>query len=142
MGLVGALAACGTGQDDAPRNDDPVPVEDGAGEMSVSIDPADGTRIELVAATAHEIKFSSNPTTGYFWTCEVDAGGSVEITGDIYIADPAPEGLVGRGGTQVFTLHVGDAGSAGITCAYARSPDDVIDRRKLAVFVFHPGDFQ
>lgn len=120
------LSACDTAEE--------YPVEDG-GEIVLS-EPADGDYMGLVVSQKVTLDFDSNPTTGYFWSYVVsgDAAAVEEVSSD-YVADPAPEGVVGSGGRQVFEFVGAAGGEALLTFSYARGPEDVFETREIKLIV-------
>jgi len=121
--LIGVLAACGQTE------------QDPASDTREFIDPADETTLHMVAGEDYTLSLTSNPTTGYFWACEIGNDKIAVLTRDDYIADPAPEGLVGSGGRQVFTIYANQDGQSQLACSYERSPEDVAERRDFKLFV-------
>ncbi|MEM7661144.1 MAG: protease inhibitor I42 family protein [Pseudomonadota bacterium] len=98
-------------------------------------DPAPGTRTESRVEETFDLVLTSNPTTGYYWIVLGNDGGIVELKSETYIADPAPEGLVGSGGKQVFVFEAVAPGEADLVLSYQRSEDDVADTLNLRVEV-------
>lgn len=98
---------------------------------NAAINPEDGATLRLEIGAPFEVIVESNPTTGYYWYCEVTSNAQIAIEDDTYIADPAPEGLVGSGGRQVFTLLAEAAGDGEMACSHQRSPQDVIETLQL-----------
>lgn len=127
FGLV--LAGCSGGTDLAPE-------AGAAGEEIVLTDPEDGGYMGLVVGQEVTLVFDSNPTTGYFWRYDVsgETGAVVEASTD-YVADPAPAGVVGSGGKQVFVFSGVAAGEALLTFSYERSPEDVFETRQIKLIV-------
>lgn len=127
LAATGLLTACdpGNSPDEVALPGNPERVSD------TSIDPQDGAELYLLAGQEHQLRLASNPTTGYFWSCEAGRSSGIDIVSDTYIADPAPEGLVGSGGVQIFVLQVSKAGKGALTCTYSRSPKDVAEKRQF-----------
>lgn len=133
-GLVGLvltgllLGACG-GADLAPE-------AAVSGEAVVLTDPEDGGYMGIVVGQDVKLVFDSNPTTGYFWRYEVSGGTSAveEVSAD-YVADAAPEGVVGSGGQQEFVFIGAAAGEAVLEFSYERGPEDVYETRKIKLIV-------
>ena len=109
--LLGTLAACGHGEEQTPT-----PTQD-------------ENTLTFAVGSEYLLELESNPTTGYFWPCNIEPDTVRKIARDTYVADPAPEGLVGSGGRQEFRLIASKAGKAALECAYARSAEDVAERR-------------
>lgn len=66
------------------------------------------------------IKLDGNETTGYQWTAASD-NTKVATVSSYYVPDPAPAGIDGAGGTEIVIVKGVSAGTARITCTYARS---------------------
>ena len=67
------------------------------------------------------IELESNPTTGFSWDCEIVNSEVVEIISDTYRQNPAPESMVGVGGTQIFVFKCKQSGESEIIFTYRRS---------------------
>ena len=52
-----------------------------------------------------------------------------------YVADPAPPGLAGSGGTTVMMFEAIAAGKTGITSVYSRGGGQVYERLNISVEV-------
>ena len=89
----------------------------------------------MLAGGSYTLSLVSNPTTGYFWACEMGNEAIAQIDDALYVADPAPEGLVGSGGRQILTLIANQDGQTLLACSYQRSPDDIAERRKFKLRV-------
>jgi len=79
--------------------------------------------LEVQQDKTYSIGLEGNPTTGYSWTLEnaKDLKG-VELVNEEYIQDEAEDGMVGVGGTYVFTFHVVDDNDlSNLKFAYQRS---------------------
>ena len=48
------------------------------------------------------LTLAANPTTGCTWMVTVEDNGVAEYVGSQYVADQAPEGMVGTGGNETF----------------------------------------
>ena len=87
---------------------------EGAAPVQTFTDPASGTEITLRPGGKLNLKLDSNPTTGYFWYLkDIDASQLDELSND-YNADPAPEGLVGSGGHQLFVFEALSTGKSNL----------------------------
>ncbi len=77
-----------------------------------------------VKDTALTVSLSSNPTTGYEWTYEIE-GEAVAYSSDEY-QEPTDSTELGASGTQVYTFAgvEGKAGDVTVTFTYARPSDD------------------
>ena len=108
---------------------------EGAAPVQTLTDPASGTEITLRPGGKLNLKLDSNPTTGYFWYLkDIDASQLDELSND-YNADPAPEGLVGSGGHQLFVFEALSTGKSNLVLSYERSPEDVAETLKLKIKV-------
>ena len=108
---------------------------EGAAPVQTFTDPASGTEITLRPGGKLNLKLDSNPTTGYFWYLkDIDASQLDELSND-YNADPAPEGLVGSGGHQLFVFEALSTGKSNLVLSYERSPEDVAETVKLKIKV-------
>lgn len=65
-----------------------------------------------------EIPLRSNPSTGYSWTITYMPH-YLRVINEKFVPDPHPPGLVGVGGTQVFTFVAGYAGDDVLSFVYA-----------------------
>jgi inhibitor of cysteine peptidase len=99
------LAACGGDESGQVVRLAPEP----NGSASVTVGVGDTVVVSLEA----------NPTTGYEW--QFTAGDTFTIEKSEYVPDPNPDELVGKGGTQVVTLKVTEAGESDLTGTYGRS---------------------
>lgn len=108
---------------------------EGAAPVQTFTDPADGTDITLRPGGKLNLKLDSNPTTGYYWYLkDIDASKLDQLSED-YIADPAPEGLVGSGGHQMFVFEALAKGKSTLQLSYERSPEDVAESLTLNIKV-------
>jgi inhibitor of cysteine peptidase len=109
VGLL-ALAACGGGA--------PEPVE------LTSAD--DGTTVELEEGQELVIRLESNQTTGFRWNLvEAPPEETLEQVSAEY--EEPEDGLVGEGGTEVWTFRAAGPGEGALKLGYFRpfEPDDV-----------------
>lgn len=82
-------------------------------EFSVSLE--DGERFRL--------KLDSNPTTGYRWFILPGWNDRfIDLIEDEYKSDANPLGMVGVGGTQIYTFKARAAGKTDLKLIYARDP--------------------
>lgn len=104
--------------------------EEVANYIGGDVDPEDGKTLLIIGDSQFGLTLTSNPTTGYFWDCNVlqDTDKFV-IEDETYQADPAPEGLVGSGGKQFFFIRTHAPAEGEMHCTYARGPEDVADTR-------------
>lgn len=122
-----ALAGCVDGQSL------PAPLE--RTDAGAIRDPVSGAEIDMRLGETVDLLLTSNPTTGYFWYVTRNEGGTVVSVSDTYTADPAPEGLVGSGGVQLFIFEAVAIGDGDLTLSYQRSEDDVADTIDLRITV-------
>lgn len=108
---------------------------EGAAPVQTFTDPATGTTVTLRPGGKLNLKLDSNPTTGYYWYLkDIDASQLDQLSED-YFADPAPEGMVGSGGHQMFVFEALSTGSSRLQLAYQRSPIDVAETVSLRIEV-------
>lgn len=108
---------------------------EGAMAMQTLRDPASGTDVTLRPDGKLTLKLDSNPTTGYYWYLkDIDASQLDQLSED-YLADPAPEGLVGSGGHQQFVFEALSTGKSTLKLSYERSPQDVAETLVLKIKV-------
>lgn len=108
---------------------------EGAAPVQTFTDPASGTEIVLRPGGKLNLKLDSNPTTGYFWYLKDIDASQVDQLSDTYNADPAPEGLVGSGGHQLFVFEALSTGKSNLVLSYERSPQDVAETLSLKIKV-------
>lgn len=87
--------------------------------VRLSPDPKGSTSVAVKVGDTVILSFAANATTGYEWT--FTGGDTFTIEESVYVPDPNPDQLVGRGGAQVVTLKVTGAGESDLTGTYARS---------------------
>jgi inhibitor of cysteine peptidase len=108
---------------------------EGAALVQTFTDPASGTDITLRPGGKLELKLDSNPTTGYFWYLKDIDASKIDQLSDGYFADPAPEGITGSGGHQMFVFEALATGNSKLVLSYERSPEDVAETLKLNIKV-------
>ncbi|MHA7898390.1 MAG: protease inhibitor I42 family protein [Henriciella sp.] len=108
---------------------------EGAAPVQTFTDPANGTDITLRPGGKLNLKLESNPTTGYFWYLKDIDASQIDQLSDDYFADPAPEGLVGSGGHQMFVFEALSTGKSKLKLSYERSPQDVAETLTLNIKV-------
>ena len=108
---------------------------EGAAPVQTFTDPQSGTEITLRPGGKLNLKLDSNPTTGYYWVLQEPDTKLITLFSDDYFADPAPEGVVGSGGHQMFVFEAVATGRASLTLSYERSPEDVFETLKLKIKV-------
>ena len=108
---------------------------EGAAPVQTLTDPQSGTDATLRPGGELRIKLDSNPTTGYYWYLkDIDASRIDELS-ESYFADPAPEGVTGSGGHQMFVFEALKIGKSDLVLSYERSPRDVAETLKLKIKV-------
>ena len=108
---------------------------EGAAPVQTFTDPKTGTEITLRPGGKLNLKLESNPTTGYYWLLQEPDTKLITLLSDDYFADPAPEGVVGSGGHQMFVFEAVATGRTSLTLSYERSPEDVFETLKLKIKV-------
>ncbi len=108
---------------------------EGAAPVQTFADPDSGTTVTLRPGGKLNLKLDSNPTTGYYWYLkDIDASRVDQLSED-YIADPAPEGITGSGGHQLFVFEALNLGKSDLVLSYERSPQDVAETLTLKIKV-------
>ena len=106
-----------------------------AGEQALLIKPEDGDTVQVRRGETFKLQLTSNPTTGYYWYQISPESDTVRYVEDSYEADPAPEGIAGSGGVQIFTYEALAPGRAGLMLSYQRHEGDVAEQVSLRVEV-------
>lgn len=92
----------------------------GGGAASTAIDPDDnGKTVAVPVGQQLMLSLPSNPSTGYQWSLAATLPPQLVTAAETFESSGTP-GLVGAGGTQVFTYSVVRAGSGVLTLVYAR----------------------
>ena len=90
--------------------------------------PSSGVSICFAASNLNpstpESIYSFNNERTLSWTCELSNPVIAEIISDTYEQDPAPEGMVGVGGTQSFVFDCKQTGLTDLTFTYRRPGED------------------
>ena len=107
----------------------------GAAPVQTFTDPESGTTITLRPGGKLNLKLDSNPTTGYYWYLKDIDASRVDELSERYFADPAPEGITGSGGHQMFEFEALRVGKSNLVLSYERSPRDVAETLKLKIKV-------
>ncbi|HEY5548835.1 MAG TPA: protease inhibitor I42 family protein, partial [Coriobacteriia bacterium] len=81
---------------------------------------ADGTIVELTRGAKFVVALKANPTTGYDWKVIGELPSQLSVVGDS-LESTAPAGVVGAGGTRVFTYRAEAAGTGALDLAYVRA---------------------
>ncbi len=108
---------------------------EGAAPIQTFTDPENGTDITLRPGGQLRLKLDSNPTTGYFWYLKDIDASQIDQLSDDYFADPAPEGMVGGGGHQLFVFEALSTGRSELVLSYERHPEDVAETLTLNIKV-------
>jgi len=108
---------------------------EGAAPVQTFTDPASGTTVTLRPGGKLNLKLESNPTTGYYWYLKDIDASKVDQLSEGYFADPAPEGIVGSGGHQMFVFEALAPGRSDLVLSYERSPQDVAEGLTLKIKV-------
>lgn len=108
---------------------------EGAAPVQTFTDPESGTDITLRPGGQLRLKLESNPTTGYFWFLKDIDASQIDQLSDDYVADPAPEGMVGGGGHQLFVFEALSTGRSKLVLSYQRHPEDVFETITLNIKV-------
>jgi len=98
-------------------------------------DPDRGDAWSIKSGDTVHIRLEANPTTGIWWSDPVFDNSILALSSSDYVADPAPEGLVGSGGTTVMTFKAIAAGSSKITSEYSRGGGTVYDTLDITIEV-------
>ena len=106
------------------------------GDPRILQDPEDGVEAEIRLDKRVEIRLNSNPTTGYNWVLMEPLPVGLRLVEQSYVADPAPEGITGSGGTQVFLFQGDRTGQRDLHLSYQRSAADVVQTRRLNIEVY------
>ncbi len=108
---------------------------EGAARVQTFTDPTTGTNVTLRPGGQLNLKLDSNPTTGYYWYLkDIDASRLDQLSED-YFADPAPVGITGSGGHQMFVFEALSLGKSDLKLSYERSPQDVAETLTLKIKV-------
>jgi len=99
------------------------------------IEPESGIMKLLRPGYGMVVELQSNPTTGYSWQVVSGDEAVISLANDTYIADPAPEGVVGSGGHQVLEFSANGAGKTDLILSYQRGSGDVAETRTIIVKV-------
>lgn len=81
------------------------------------------------------VVLSSNPSTGYSWSCSVKDSSVAELSSNEYVAASAENGIVGAGGVHYFILKGKKAGETEVNFSYARANSSPSAKRTYKVTV-------
>lgn len=107
----------------------------GAAPVQTLFEPTTNAQATLRPGGKLVVELQSNPTTGYYWSQTSGETGVLAFLTDDYVADPAPEGVVGSGGRQVITFEAVAPGRTTLVLSYQRSPQDVAETRSIKIKV-------
>ena len=108
---------------------------EGAAPEQTFTAPASGTDVTLRPGGKLNLKLDSNPTTGYYrYLKDIDAS-KLDQLSEGYFADPAPEGITGSGGHQMYVFEALAPGRSDLVLSYERSPQDVAETLRLKIKV-------
>ena len=127
---VGLLSAC---IPDIMNTEPEVRGLEGAAPVQTFTDPSSGTTVTLRPGGKLNLKLDSNPTTGYYWYLKDIDASRIDQLSEGYFADPAPEGLTGSGGHQMFVFEALQIGKSDLILSYERSPHDVAETLELKI---------
>ena len=128
-----ALAACNP---DLMNTNPEVRGLEGASQIQTITDLSNQSSATLRPGGRLHVKIESNPTTGYYWTLKTALDEQVlRLVSEDYMADPAPPGIVGSGGRQLFVFEAVGVGRDTIELSYERHADDVAEAHTLRVRV-------
>ena len=89
----------------------------GSGPLTLTKDD-DGTTVQVANGQTFRITLDANVTTPYRWhLVKAPDTGVVRYVSSAYEASPNPEGLVGSGGTSIWTFEATGAGTTTIGLA-------------------------
>lgn len=98
-------------------------------------DPDVGEVFDLNHPTQLTIRLDANPTTGIWWQDPEFDEEVLKLVSNDYVADPAPEGMVGSGGTTIMIFQTVAPGTTTITSNYSRGGGQVYQRLDITVEV-------
>lgn len=93
---------------------------------------------QATAASTTTLSLEGNATTGYVWQLiSIEPQGIVTCSKARYVPFPHAEGMMGVGGTFVFTLQAHQKGMAKLTFAYRRpwQPDLEAQQRTVMLMI-------
>jgi len=103
--------------------------------MVTTESPEPGSTTLLTVDDTFKIELDANPTTGIWWQDPKFDENVLKLVSNDYIADPAPEGLVGSGGTTVMIFEAIAPGKTAITSEYSRGGGQVYETLDIRVEV-------
>lgn len=106
----------------------------GASPLVIVTDKNDRQTITIAVGQQLDVRLPSNPTTGYQWTAGVLHAGPVALTRPAAFQQSS-SGLLGAGGTQVFSYRGVATGRVQLSFDYARSWEHTAPAKHLAITV-------
>ncbi len=116
-------------------NIDPKKVEAKTANVVITESPEPGSTTQLSVDDTFKIELDANPTTGIWWQDPKFDETVLKLVSNDYIADPAPEGIVGSGGTTVLVFEAIAPGQTEISSDYSRGGGEVYERLDITVEV-------
>ncbi len=94
-----------------------------------------------ISGSTLTVRLAANPTTGYVWSSAIEDENILSFESEVYEGAPSKEGMVGVGGTSVFTLKAKDAGNCDVVFVYGRpwEEDGQTEQVSLTVIVNEKG---
>ena len=114
---------------------DPDKIPSKTANIVITDSPEPGSTTKLTLDDMFKIELDANPTTGIWWSDPEFDESVLKLVSMDYIADPAPPGLAGSGGTTVMMFEAIAAGKTGITSEYSRGGGQVYERLDISVEV-------
>ncbi|MBA7632655.1 hypothetical protein ES703_40207 [subsurface metagenome] len=105
-----------------------------AAEVKAYSDPVETIGIGANKEFIILIALESNPTTGYSWEASYDET-MLELVEETYeLGEYAQQGVVGAGGTELFSFRALKSGEVEITMVYKRSwEEEALDQKVFTV---------
>jgi predicted secreted protein len=98
-------------------------------------DDDDGATVDLVVGEEVVVELIENPTTGYEWYEDEPSPEVLLLLIDEYESDPAPDDMVGVGGTRRFTYEAVKAGDGVLSYTHQNLQNEVIDEWSVTLRV-------
>jgi inhibitor of cysteine peptidase len=91
------------------------------GKAITVTEKANGTTVKLKKGCILAVQLAGNPTTGFTWLIDKNNKTVLAPVGKTeYLRDPAPEGIVGRGGKYTFQFKAAKSGTSELKLVYKR----------------------
>jgi inhibitor of cysteine peptidase len=94
---------------------------------------ATGQTVSIGVGQRLEVRLPANPTTGYQWTPALRGRAIAQTAAVVY--QPQASGLLGAGGTDVFSYRGAAPGTAYLSFGYARSWERTAPAQRAALTV-------